>query len=120
MRLTLKRASPAHLIRDTDGHRHFPRRAKTGKRPIVIPTAISKPIPIGIEPDTRHKQQIRRNHVAGSRLVNTMRTDPHGHINRPDMKLERPITASDDGKACAPRAIASKPRGDDRPNIELP
>lgn len=120
VRLTLQRASPAHLIRDTDGHRHFPRLAKRSERPVVVPTAISKPIPIGIKPNTRHKQQIRRNHVTGSRLMNAMRADPHGHISRPDMKLKRPIPASNHRKARAPRTIAIEPRDNDRSNIELP
>jgi len=120
MRFPLHSASPAHLIRDTDGHRHLPRRAKTGQRSVVIPTAIPKPIPIDIKPNTRHKQQIRRNHFAGSRFMNPMSPDLHRHIRRPDMKFQRPITASNNRKARAPRAIANEPRGNHSPNVELP
>lgn len=119
MRFPLHRADPAHLIRDTDSHRHLPRRAKTGERPIVIPSAIPEPITIDIKPDTRHKQQIRRNHFAGSRFMNPMRPDLHRHIRRPDMKFQRPVTASNNGKARAPRTIASEPCGNHRPDVDL-
>ncbi|SEI25586.1 hypothetical protein SAMN05192544_105952 [Paraburkholderia hospita] len=120
MRFPLHRASPAHLIRDTDGHRHLPSFAKHGERTVVIPTTIPKPIPIHIKPNTRHKQQIRRNHFAGSRFMNPMSPDLHRHIRRPDMKFQRPITASNHRQTRAPRNIASEPRGNHRPNVELP
>ncbi|SDH74461.1 hypothetical protein SAMN04487926_107273 [Paraburkholderia steynii] len=120
MHFPLQSANPAHLIRDTDCHRHLPSLAKRGKRTVVISTPIPKPIPIDIKPNTRHKQQIRRNHFAGSRFMNPMSPDLHRHIRRPDMKFQWPITPGNHRQTRAPRAIASEPRGNHSPNVELP
>ena len=105
MRFPLKGICTTHFIRDADGNRHLPRGAKRSESTIVITPTVPKPIPVNIKPNARHKEQIRQDHLTGSRLMNPMRTDPHGHLRRPDMKLERLIARGNHRQSSAPRII---------------
>jgi len=120
MRFTQQRICTARFIRDAHRHGHLaPVSAEPAQRAVVVPATVSKPISIGIEPDTRHEQQIRHDDFAGGRLVNSMRADLHRHLRRPDMKFERFGTPRDDGQSSAPRGIARKPHTYRIADIEL-
>ncbi|GAB7524305.1 hypothetical protein PBS_32920 [Paraburkholderia sp. 2C] len=119
MRLARQPIRLARFICDADRDRRHTGRAPSRERAVVIAAAVTEPVAILIEADTRHEDEIGHHVARRGRHRNAMLADCHRHVGRPGVKRERRMAFEDDWNTCFTRGFEREPCRDRGARVEF-